>query len=180
MQSKAIKISESILYERAVERQQSEERLRVAANKLTAHITRPGSPSFRQQYDQTAFGTRRGWSVKDMIDLAIEANAPDEDILAFPQQLLAETEQALAERDKRREGIASVSAALTVETIEGAKQDIAAAQFLADPTPTAAQKLFDRTVRLERAEGKLAGACRRVLLARGFARLTTNTGTKQW
>jgi hypothetical protein len=116
-----------------------------------------------------------------MIDLAIEAGAPDEDILAFPHALLAEVEQELAERDKRRETEPNLSAALTIESVEGAKQDIAVAQFMADPSIPAVQKVYDRTLRLERRERGLLRACRAVLASRGLRHLTLNAGSaKQW
>src|SRR4051812_19153039 len=111
----ATRISDSILYQRAVERQAEEDVVRTAARKMTAHITRPGSDKFRQRYDQTAHGTARPWAIKDMIELAIEANSPDEDCLAFPHALLAWTEQRLAVRDSKRESEPSLSARLTVE-----------------------------------------------------------------
>jgi hypothetical protein len=148
---------------------------------LTAHITRPGSPSFRQLYDQTAFGTRRTWQVKDMIDLAIEAGAPDEDILAFPHASSLKSSRNWPNATRGRETEPNLSAALTVESIEGAKQDIAVAQFMADPSIPAVQKVYDRTLRLERRERGLLRACRAVLASRGLRHLTLNAGSaKQW
>lgn len=168
--AKARRINESILYDRAVERQSEEEELRIAANKLTAHIARPGSDSFRQRYYQTAFGTRRSWSIWDMNEMAIEAGAPDEDCLAFAHAYLARVEQRLAVRAAKQLGQPeSVAKELRLETIIGAEQDMATADAVCDLTAYNVQKVFDQTLRLERQENRVLSACRAFLAARAPA-----------
>lgn len=178
----ATRIDEKILYQRAVERQSEDNTLRDAFRKLTANITRPGSKTFRNRYDQVCAGNVTPWTaMRDLNELVIEANAPDEDCLAFAQAYLAWVEQRLAIRDKRHAEEPSLHAALTLEMMDDANQDMAVAQGIADNlSDTSVQRIFDQTLRLERKERGLLKACRAVLASRGLRHLTLNSGTRQW
>lgn len=103
-------------------------------------------------------------AIQEMIDLVIEAGAPDEDASQIGQYFVDYTEQRLAERRaSRQSGLPTVREALRLETHADAEADCAQADAALDPTLGNLERVVDATARHEQAEETLLTVCRRAL-----------------
>jgi hypothetical protein len=158
---KAIRIDERILMTRAVERDREDQFLQSAFNKMTAHIVRPGSRSFRQRYDQVAHGTYKPWrQITEPMQLAMEAGAPEEDVMAIIHTLAGLVHAHYANKECAP---SEVKEALRLAIHTQTEEIAAHADAVADPSVANIEKALAATVRDDRADATLTTKLRRNL-----------------